>query len=158
MNRAAQIIHLNYARREHLTGKGIGIAIFDTGIGYHPDLFSSKQTKLAAFIDTIYGKKKYYDDNGHGTHIAGILAGSGKTCNGMYSLESHGYYNIIKNMISESPISLSAAHLAKTMTNPPLLCRVSTNCGVPDLLYLLLPETMDLHLIPSELLETAGKS
>ena len=57
MNRAAQIIHLNYARREHLTGKGIGIAIFDTGIGFHPDLFSSGQTKLAAFIDTVYGKK-----------------------------------------------------------------------------------------------------
>ena len=73
MNRAAQIIHLGYARRENLTGKGIGVAIFDTGIGYHPDLFPAGQNRLAAFIDTIYGRKNYYDDNGHGTHICGIL-------------------------------------------------------------------------------------
>ena len=84
MNRAAQIIHLKSARKEHLTGKGIGVAIFDTGIGYHPDLFCNNKKGLVAFIDTIYGRKQYYDDNGHGTHIAGILAGSGKTCNGMF--------------------------------------------------------------------------
>lgn len=84
MNRAAQIIHLNYARRKHLTGKGVGIAIFDTGIGYHPDLFSRHSSGLVDFIDTIYGKKQYYDDNGHGTHITGILAGSGKSCNSIF--------------------------------------------------------------------------
>lgn len=97
MNRAAQIIHLNYARREHLTGKGIGVAIFDTGIGYHPDLFSSNQAGLVAFIDTVYGRKKYYDDNGHGTHIAGILAGSGKTCDGLFEgIAPDCHYVVVK--------------------------------------------------------------
>ncbi len=98
MNRAAQIIHLNYARQRHLTGKGIGVAIFDTGIGYHPDLFSANSSGgLVAFIDTIYGKKSYYDDNGHGTHIAGILAGSGKSCNGMFQGIAPGcHYVVIK--------------------------------------------------------------
>ena len=54
MNRASKIIQLNYARRFGLTGKGIGIAIFDTGIGYHPDLCNNYSfSNLVAFYDTI---------------------------------------------------------------------------------------------------------
>lgn len=85
MNRAASIIHLNYARRQHLTGRGIGIAILDTGIGYHPDLFDpSGNSRLSGFLDLVENRSKYYDDNGHGTHIAGILAGNGNGSNGLY--------------------------------------------------------------------------
>lgn len=101
MNRAAQIIHLKSARREHLTGKGIGVAIFDTGIGYHPDLFSASQKGLVAFIDTVYGRKQYYDDNGHGTHIAGILAGSGKTCHGMYEGIAPGCHYVVIKILNQ---------------------------------------------------------
>lgn len=98
MNRVSKIIHLDYARQKKLTGKGIGIAIFDTGIGYHPDLFSSdSSTGLVEFIDTINGKKEYYDDNGHGTHIAGILAGSGNACQGLYQgIAPQCHYVMIK--------------------------------------------------------------
>ncbi|RKI43189.1 peptidase S8 [bacterium D16-51] len=102
MNRAAQIIHLNYARRKHLTGKGIGIAIFDTGIGYHPDLFPKhSSTGLVDFIDTIYGKKQYYDDNGHGTHIAGILAGSGKSCDGLFEGIAPGCHYVVIKVLNQ---------------------------------------------------------
>lgn len=102
MNRAAQIIHLNYARQKHLTGKGIGVAIFDTGIGYHPDLFSDhSSTGLVAFIDTIYGKKHYYDDNGHGTHIAGILAGNGRSCNGLFEGVAPGCHYIVIKVLNQ---------------------------------------------------------
>lgn len=84
MNIASQTIHLNYAKRKQLTGKGVGVALFDTGIGYHPDLIEPYHNRLVAFYDTISGKSKYYDDNGHGTHTAGILAGSGIASNGLY--------------------------------------------------------------------------
>ena len=51
MNRASKIIQLNYARRFGLTGKGIGIANFDTGIGYHPDLCNNYSfSNLVAFM------------------------------------------------------------------------------------------------------------
>lgn len=83
MNRASSIIHLKDARAQRLTGKGIGIAILDTGIGYHPDLFDSSH-RLAGFLDVVQYQSDYYDDNGHGTHIAGILAGSGKSSDGLY--------------------------------------------------------------------------
>ena len=63
MNRAAKIIHLDAARKQGLTGKGIGVAIFDTGIGYHPDLFSEKSPRLMAFYDTVNQKNSYYDSS-----------------------------------------------------------------------------------------------
>lgn len=98
MNRASKIIQLNYARQLGLTGKGVGVAIFDTGIGYHPDLCNGQSfSKLVAFYDTVSGKGTPYDDNGHGTHIAGILAGSGKSCHQLFQGVAPGcHYLVIK--------------------------------------------------------------
>ncbi|HPZ08022.1 MAG TPA: S8 family peptidase [Candidatus Eremiobacteraeota bacterium] len=67
------------------TGKGVGIAIIDTGVAPHPDLINGN--KLVAFKDFVgnrEGVDKAYDDNGHGTHVAGDAAGSGYLSNGLY--------------------------------------------------------------------------
>lgn len=50
-----------------LTGKGVKIAIVDTGIAKHDDLF------IAGGISTVDYTTSYNDDNGHGTHVAGIV-------------------------------------------------------------------------------------
>ncbi len=50
------------------TGKGIGVAILDTGISPHPDFGN----RICAFSDFISHKQTPYDDNGHGTHVTGI--------------------------------------------------------------------------------------
>lgn len=55
-----------------LTGKGVKIAIVDTGIYPHPDLTNNGRT--IEFMDFIGGKTAPYDDNGHGTHCAGDAA------------------------------------------------------------------------------------
>ena len=55
------------------TGKGIGVAILDTGISPHPDFGN----RICAFSDFISHKQTPYDDNGHGTHVTGILCGDG---------------------------------------------------------------------------------
>ncbi|TFD97069.1 S8 family serine peptidase [Jeotgalibacillus sp. R-1-5s-1] len=53
----------------NLTGKGIKIGIIDSGIDTkHFDL---KVTGGASFVDYT---TSYHDDNGHGTHVAGIVA------------------------------------------------------------------------------------
>ena len=38
MNRVASVIKLDYARKQGLTGKNVGIAVMDTGISPHPDI------------------------------------------------------------------------------------------------------------------------
>jgi serine protease AprX len=68
-------------------GAGIGVAVIDSGItSWHADLSyqglsSLVKTKngqrVAAFVDFVNGRTTPYDDNGHGTHVAGIVAGNG---------------------------------------------------------------------------------
>ena len=68
-----------------LSGKGIGIGIgiVDSGIYPHPDLLSPSN-RISSFTDLINNFQYPYDDNGHGTCTAGIIASSGITSNNMY--------------------------------------------------------------------------
>ena len=67
------------------TGAGIGIAVIDSGIStWHDDLtnntsklFPYGNQRVDKFVDFVNGRTLPYDDNGHGTHVAGIIAGNG---------------------------------------------------------------------------------
>lgn len=55
--------------RRHYTGKGIGVAVLDTGCFPHEDI-----RNIVAFQDFVNNKKSPYDDSSHGTHICGLIA------------------------------------------------------------------------------------
>jgi serine protease AprX len=67
------------------TGTGIGIAVIDSGIAsWHDDMTGVSglsqpygQQRVAKFVDFVNGQTQPYDDNGHGTHVSGIIAGNG---------------------------------------------------------------------------------
>jgi serine protease AprX len=76
--------------KKGVNGKGISVAVIDTGIGWVPGLFfstSNNLNRIVGWVDFVEGKHIPMDPNGHGTHVAGIIAntdtGADKEWNGM---------------------------------------------------------------------------
>ena len=64
-------------------GEGVGVAVIDTGVAQHEDLIKP-YNRILAFKDFVNDKAVTYDDNGHGTHVAGIIGGNGYSSKGKY--------------------------------------------------------------------------
>jgi serine protease AprX len=95
MERTGVAIGATLARSQYdVTGKGIGVAIIDSGItSTHDDLNRSasgyQSKRVVHFKDftrepssNLWFNDVQADDYGHGTHVAGIIAGSGFDSNG----------------------------------------------------------------------------
>lgn len=70
----------------NLTGSGQAVCVIDTGIDYtHPDLGGCSESsflagncsKVVGGYDFVNSDTNPMDDNGHGTHVAGIVAANG---------------------------------------------------------------------------------
>jgi serine protease AprX len=61
-------------KRYGVRGKGVTVAVIDSGVQPNPDLPAES---IRGFVDFVNGQTQPYDDYGHGTHVAGIIAGNG---------------------------------------------------------------------------------
>ena len=80
MNHARKEINWGGPASRLLTGKGVGVAVLDTGIYPQEDF----KDRILAFHDVVNRRRAPYDDNGHGTHIAAIIGGDGSLSQGVY--------------------------------------------------------------------------
>lgn len=81
---ATQSIGCQIPYAEGYKGEGITIAVIDTGVAPHSDLTRPKN-RIVGFKDFVNNRSNPYDDNGHGTHVAGIIASNGYSSNGKYA-------------------------------------------------------------------------
>ena len=74
MENVKRLVNANDVYKFGYSGKGVRIALLDTGVAYHQEL----ENRIIYFKDYVNNRLNAYDDNGHGTHIAGIICG--KNC------------------------------------------------------------------------------
>ena len=98
-------------RQLGVTGKGVGVAILDSGIAPHPDLAG----RIVAAVDFTNGGSGAVlvppaDPGGHGSHVAGLVAGDGTASGGAYAGVAPG-----ANLIDVRVIAASGSTSVSTL-------------------------------------------
>jgi len=63
--------------QEGVSGKNISVAVLDTGIAMHPGVLMDiwgRPRHIVGWVDFVSQRRTPHDRNGHGTHIAGVIA------------------------------------------------------------------------------------
>jgi serine protease AprX len=84
LSNAAPAINAYAAWQSGYTGAGIGVALLDSGVSSHPDLNGGflGGSRVVWNQSFVSGNPSAADQYGHGTHVAGLIAGDGKSSSG----------------------------------------------------------------------------
>ena len=109
MDYVRNLIHCGGPASRGITGKGVGVAVLDTGIFPHIDFGSRISVfrdftgvRRSPFYDAVNHRRAPYDDNGHGTHIAAIIGGNGRQSGGKYAGIAPGSHMIAVKVLDSS--------------------------------------------------------
>jgi len=87
-------------------GSGIGVAVIDSGVtAWHDDLTQPGvpgSQRVDQFVDFVNGQQTPYDDYGHGTHVAGIIAGNGFDSGGARAGIAPGAHLLVLKVLDAS--------------------------------------------------------
>ncbi len=84
-------------------GSGVGVAVIDSGVApAHDDLGDGIGQRVDRFVDFVNGATTAYDDYGHGTHVAGIIAGNGFDSDGARSGVAPGARLTVLKVLDDS--------------------------------------------------------
>lgn len=96
-------------RDDARTGEGVRVAVLDSGVDLdHPDLAGRVDLEASKSFTAIHGD--LIDRSLHGTHVAGIIAGTGAASNGLYrGLASEATLLVYKIVHRERALEANAA-------------------------------------------------
>ena len=98
LERTAAAIGARWVNEElGFDGTGVGVAIIDSGVAKHGDLSG----RIAHFADFVDSRTQPYDRYGHGTHVAGIIAGNGQDSNGARRGIAPGAHLVVLRALDE---------------------------------------------------------
>lgn len=84
---AAPAVNASAAWKSNFTGAGIGVALIDSGVNAHPDLYTTSLLPVSRVVynqSFVTGNSSAADQYGHGTHVAGLIAGDGIASTGPF--------------------------------------------------------------------------
>jgi serine protease AprX len=82
---AAPSVNAPVAWKSNYTGTGVSVALIDSGVNSHPDfnvVTGRTTSSRIAFAQSFLSTSATADQYGHGTHIAGLIAGDGASSTG----------------------------------------------------------------------------
>jgi len=86
LSNAAPAVNAETAWQSGYSGAGIGVALIDSGVSSHPD-FNIGLLPISRVVynqSFVPGNSSAADQYGHGTHIAGLIAGDGLSSTGPF--------------------------------------------------------------------------
>src|SRR5208283_5485134 len=93
LSNAAVAVNAPFAWQSNYTGAGVGVALIDSGVSNHPDLYMGilPLSRVVYQQSFVPGNSSSNDQYGHGTHVAGLIAGDGLSSTGpIYSKTFRG--------------------------------------------------------------------
>lgn len=102
--------------KQGLTGKGVTVAVLDSGFGDNDDLDNALtgRSRIAASVNFVPGTSSTADVCGHGTHVAGIIGGNGAQSTGASAYRT--FYGIARGANLVNVRVLDAAGSTKVST------------------------------------------